>query len=121
MRFLANENVPIEAVETLRQDGHDVLWMRTVAPGASDQSVLARAVTESRVLLTFDKDFGHLAFRAQLPAACGVVLFRIRQVSGEYIARHVGEAMRTRTDWSGFFSVIDEALVRMTPIPGTSG
>lgn len=38
--------------------------------------MLARAVLGRRVLLTFDKDFGELAWRRGLPADCGIVLFR---------------------------------------------
>ena len=60
MLFLANENSPGEAVEALRQEGHDVAWVRTDAPGAADQEVLKRAQKEVRGLLTFDKDFGEL-------------------------------------------------------------
>jgi hypothetical protein len=50
MLFLANENFPGEAVEALRQEGHDVAWVRIDAPAASDQEVLRRAQTEARVL-----------------------------------------------------------------------
>jgi predicted nuclease of predicted toxin-antitoxin system len=56
MRFLANENFPRAAVEALRADGHDVSWIRTDAPGISDDAVLTRAHADGRVLLTFDKD-----------------------------------------------------------------
>ena len=63
MRLLANENFPRIAVEALRARGHDVAWVRTDIPGASDQDVIHRAVAENRVLVTFDKDFGELAFR----------------------------------------------------------
>jgi hypothetical protein len=28
MRFLANENFPLDAVEALRQNGHDVVWIK---------------------------------------------------------------------------------------------
>jgi excisionase family DNA binding protein len=61
MRPLANENIPGVAVSALAADGHDVVWVRTVAPGAPDVEVLAWAARESRILLTFDKDFGELA------------------------------------------------------------
>ena len=74
MNFLANENFPLDAVEALRLAGHDVAWVRADAPGSTDQQVLARAMAEQRVLLTFDKDFGHLAFHAGLPATSGIVL-----------------------------------------------
>jgi predicted nuclease of predicted toxin-antitoxin system len=86
MRFLADENFPGDAVTALRTSGHDVLWIRTDAPGITDQDVLARSLKDARVLLTFDKDFGELAWRSGLPATCGIVLFRlparsVRQVS----------------------------------------
>jgi len=78
MRFLANENFPFDAVEVLRQNGHDVVWIRTEAPGISDPEILKRAQNDDRILLTFDKDFGELAFRSQLPATSDIILFRIR-------------------------------------------
>ncbi len=62
MRFLANENFPLAAVEALRNAGHDVASVTTDAPGSIDESILQRSVTERRVLLTFDKDFGELVF-----------------------------------------------------------
>jgi len=61
-KFLANENVPGEVVEAARQAGHDVAWIVERSPGAGDDAVLATALAESRVLVTFDKDFGEMAF-----------------------------------------------------------
>jgi predicted nuclease of predicted toxin-antitoxin system len=74
MRFLADKNFLGVAVEILRQQSHDVVWIRTYAPGSSDIDVLAIAEAENRILLTFDRDFGELASRAGLPAICGIVL-----------------------------------------------
>jgi predicted nuclease of predicted toxin-antitoxin system len=54
MRFLANENFPEDAIAALDAAGHDVVSVRVGAPGASDEDVLAWAVREQRVLLTFD-------------------------------------------------------------------
>jgi predicted nuclease of predicted toxin-antitoxin system len=64
MRFLADENFPGDAVAALRTSEHDVLWIRTDAPGITDQDVLARSLKDARVLQTFDKDFGELAWRS---------------------------------------------------------
>ena len=75
MRFLANENFPGDAIRLLELAGHDIVWVRTAAPGISDPDALASAARESRILLTFDKDFGELAKVSGLPAACGVILF----------------------------------------------
>jgi predicted nuclease of predicted toxin-antitoxin system len=77
MRFLANENFPGAAVTILNSAGHDVIWIRTAVPGASDTEVLAWAARDAPVLLTFDQDFGELARPRRCPATCGVVLFRI--------------------------------------------
>ena len=63
MRLCANENLPEDCVLRLRQDGHDVLWIREVAPGSPDSAVLARAHAEDRLLITCDKDFGELVFK----------------------------------------------------------
>ncbi len=73
MRFLANENFPGAAVAALKAAGHDVAWVRSVAPGLADPEVLAWAAREQRILLTFDKDFGELARASALPPACGVI------------------------------------------------
>lgn len=69
MRVLADENLPGRLVAALRSDGHDVMWVRTKAPGSDDPTVLAMAAAERRILVTFDKDFGELAANFGLPAA----------------------------------------------------
>ncbi len=117
MRILANENFPADAVTALREAGHDVIWIRTEAPGSSDQAVLRRAQSEERILVTFDKDFGELAFRAGLPASAGIILFRISAPSSTHVARLAVTVIGSRSDWSGHFSVIEDRRVRMTPLP----
>lgn len=117
MQFLANENFPLDAVEAIRQAGHDVAWVRTDAPGSKDPEVLRRAVSERRVLLTFDKDFGNLAFQFGLPANCGIVLFRLQASSSAVLATLVVTALQSRTDWAGQFSVVEAGRIRMRPLP----
>jgi predicted nuclease of predicted toxin-antitoxin system len=68
MSFLADENFPRPAIEALRKAGFDVAWISEGQSGATDEQVLGRSVVEGRTLLTFDKDFGELAFRWGLPA-----------------------------------------------------
>lgn len=113
MKILANENVGGETVEALRSAGHDVAWVRADSPGAKDVDVLARSLREERVLVTFDKDFGELVFAKGLGASCGVVLFRIKAASAAIQARKVQEALATRSDWAGHFSVVNDDTVRM--------
>jgi len=117
MRFLANENVPLDVVEGLRAEGHDVAWIRRDAPGSKDADILHRAVNESRVLLTIDKDFGDLAFQFGLPADCGIVLLRLQASSSAEMAAMVVAAIRSRSDWAAHFSVIEPGRIRVRHLP----
>src|SRR6185369_5092233 len=99
MRLCANENVPGDCVAALRQRGHDVFWIREVARGSSDDAVLATAQAEARLLITFDKDFGALVFHRGMAASRGVVLFRLRKPSPDFVARRVTQILESRTDW----------------------
>lgn len=117
MRLMANENFPGQAVAALRQRGHDVLWVRTDAPGLKDDAVLARAQAEGRVLLTFDKDFGELAYHQGLPAPCGIALFRITIPTPESAARKIVAALESRENWAGCFAVVEDARIRLRSLP----
>ncbi|MDG4551976.1 MAG: DUF5615 family PIN-like protein [Candidatus Contendobacter sp.] len=116
-RFLADENFLGDAVTALREAGHDIAWIRTDSPGSTDPEVLTRAVVEQRILLTFDKDFGDLAYRCGLPAACGIVLFRISLPSPRVAARLIKTVLQSRDDWAGHFSVVEENRLRMRALP----
>jgi hypothetical protein len=86
-------------------------------PGSSDEAVLTRAREESRLLLTFDKDFGALVFGRGQAAAMGLVLFRISQPSAAAVAAVVTRVLDSRADWNGHFSVVDDRTIRMRPLP----
>jgi hypothetical protein len=116
MRFLADENFPGPAVRTLASRGHDVVWVRLTSPGASDQEILAQALSEERVLLTFDKDFGDLARRSPLRGSSGVVPFRMPMPGRDRVGLVIADAITARDDWVGHFSVVEPGRVRMRPI-----
>ena len=116
MRFLANENFPGAAVKELEAAGHDVVWVRTAAPGTIDSDVLAWAVREERTLLTFDKDFGELARASALPATCGVVLFRMPTPPPPDVGLRLASLITERDDWIGHFSVVEPGRLRMRPL-----
>ena len=119
MRILANENLPLDAVVSLQADGHDVWWVRTEAPGISDVEVLDLARRDNRLIVTFDKDFGELAFHAHLPVTSGVILFRLRAASAAQIAKFISSVLKSRDDWPGSFAVIDNFRIRIRPLPSS--
>lgn len=113
MRFLADENFPGEAIKALRAAGNDVTGIGGEAPGSSDADVLARAVREQRILLTFDKDFGELAKASPLPSGCGVILLRIPMPRPDGVGQQLADLIMARDDWVGHFSIIEPGRVRM--------
>ena len=60
------------AVATLEAAGHDVRWVGDFDRDPGDESILALAALEARVLVTLDKDFGELAIVRRRPHA-GIV------------------------------------------------
>lgn len=116
MRFLADENFPGDAVAQLKIAGHDIVWVRSAAPGSKDEEIVAWAAREGRIVLTFDKDFGELAWRAGLPATSGVVLFRLALPPAADVGNVLAGRMSERTDWAGHFSVIEPGRIRMRPL-----
>jgi len=117
VRFLANENFPGPVVRLLRELGHDVVWVKETMTGATDRRILANAQIERRVLVTFDKDFGELAYRFGLPADCGVVLVRLSGSSPEQDNARTVEALTSRGDWAGHLAIVHDDRIRMRPLP----
>ena len=116
MRILANENFPRVAVRLLREHGHDVAWVWEDGRGSTDAQVLQRASAEGRVVATYDKDFGALAFRWGLPAASGVLLVRVIGDPSTQ-ARLVLDAFDRGTDLQGKFAVVTNDRMRIRPLP----
>jgi hypothetical protein len=79
----------------------DLLAQGWTQPGSSDPRVLEKAQAEQRIVLTFDKDFGELAFRRGLPATCGVILFRVPTRSPAQTTATILKAIDERRDWAG--------------------
>lgn len=117
MKFLADENFQRPSLEVLRKAGYDVAWIGENQPGATDEQVLACSSSEGRTLLTFDKDFGELAFRRRLPAECGIVLFRLVPQTPAEAASIALTALRSQPAWAGRFSVVTRQRIRVTPLP----
>ncbi|SRR5579871_5742676 len=116
-KFLANENMPGAAIEAARQAGVDITWVREISPGISDDAVLTLSQSEGRVLLTFDKDFGEMAFERGKTATAGVILLRPRLRSPEHVAQFTVALLSQPVDWEGNFSVAQEGRLRVVPLP----
>jgi predicted nuclease of predicted toxin-antitoxin system len=67
--------------------------------------------------LTFDKDFGELAFRAGLPHTAGIVLLRLCDATPDLLCRRVVAALERLDDWAGLFAVVDAMRIRTHGLP----
>jgi predicted nuclease of predicted toxin-antitoxin system len=117
MKLLADAHISRAMVAFLRGLGHDVLHAATLSPRMSDSAILRLAATDSRVVLTADKDFGELCFR-RLIVCSGVVLLRLG-------AAAESERVETfRQFWplieanaTGNFHVVTDSGIRRSPLP----
>ena len=62
MRFLADESCDFSVVRALRAAGYDVAAVTEISQRADDAAVMRLAISDNRILLTEDKDFGQLVF-----------------------------------------------------------
>jgi len=113
LKFLADENIDRQIVETLRNEGNDVIYIPEVYPGIDDVKVLKFANDNKSILITSDKDFGELVFRRKL-VNFGVILIRLhgcsikdkRRLIKDFIANHAYEIENS-------FSVITKDNIRI--------
>jgi predicted nuclease of predicted toxin-antitoxin system len=104
---------PAQFVEQLRSPGHDVVYAAELKPGLDDDSWLAIARTDERILITDDKDFGELVFRRRLLAS-GVVLLRQHRMTLDERLRWLATAWpRILSQPPGSFIVVAHRRIRV--------
>lgn len=115
-RFFADENFPRHVIIWLAQSGQDVLHAADLHAGWKDRELLRLAQEQDRIFLTFEGDFGELVFRHKVKAHCGVVLFRLGQLSTgtrRIVLRSFFEAAPILR---GFFTVVSPGRYRRIPL-----
>jgi len=116
MNLLADENAPRNVVEALRLHGYDVLWIKEYCRGLADEKIIGISVSESRVILTFDKDFGELVYRLNMKNVPGVILIRMpdNRINSEKILmllKEYGDRLE------GYFTVLTMNKIRRRRMP----
>jgi predicted nuclease of predicted toxin-antitoxin system len=119
MRFLADMGVAMRIVEWLRAQGHDVRHLREEGlQRMPDSDIFLKAATESRILLTFDLDFGEiLALSGERKVS--VVLFRLHNTRTPYVIERLKLALAQSKMIleAGSVVVIEENRVRTRRLP----
>ncbi|MFN3387656.1 MAG: DUF5615 family PIN-like protein [Allosphingosinicella sp.] len=118
MRFLLDENVPFALLDALVERGHEVTHVARTAVQTQDVDVLALAVRQLAILVTFDSDFGRLIFYERQAPPQGLVYLQARpDGAAETISALLAVLDGGAVDLIGHFVVIDqEAGLRVLPI-----
>ena len=116
MKFLADECCDAGLVLSLREDGHDVLYVLERNPGVSDDDVLTEAYVEESILVTEDKDFADLVYRFKKPAR-GVILIRMDVNERHMKWRRLKKLIRNHEKrLPSHFVVVDSNKFRFRPL-----
>ena len=117
MRFLADESCDFSVVRALRAARHNVLAVSEQWPRAEDTVVMERAVRGARILITEDKDFGHLVY-AKMRKTGGLMLIRFPAGSRGSLVDTVLNVVEARgARLVGSFTVLQPGRVRTGPRP----
>ena len=79
IRFIVDMGVSKKVEEWLSTNDYDIKVIRDIDPRMKDRDVLKLAVTEKRMVITMDKDFGELVFNSGLNHS-GVLLLRLDNI-----------------------------------------
>lgn len=119
MKLLADECVPTPVISALRESGHEVVSIRDLVPGATDEEVLKTAVDLDVPLITEDLDFGEMLFR-QSAIAAGVIMLRLAGLANTEKAAILEGVIREHANAiHGAFLVVTPGAVRIRPVAGS--
>ena len=118
MRFLVDESCDVALARALLEAGNDVVEIRVIRPGADDEWVVNLSVSENRILLTEDKDFGWLIY-AHGHKAIGVIFLRYPVSERHRIAQDLVELVKQQSEnLIGCFVTVSPKRIRIGRMPG---
>jgi predicted nuclease of predicted toxin-antitoxin system len=113
LRFLADESCDFLVVKALRSAGFDVASVGEFSSGAQDQWVLEFALTDNRILITEDTDFGEWVF-GRLHHSSGVLLIRFPTSARSSLAESILRLVADKGEkLSRSFTVVEPGRARI--------
>jgi predicted nuclease of predicted toxin-antitoxin system len=124
MRFLTDMGVAQRIVRWLRNEGHDAVHLREERlHRLPNGAIFEKAYAESRVILTFDLDFGEIiALSGGKPVS--VILFRLHNTRAAHVMERLKKVLKDSGDdlEKGAIVVVEESRHRTRRLPiGTKG
>lgn len=119
MRILADMGVDMRVVLWLRSQGHDATHLRDEGlQRLPNGEIFVKAIAESRVILTFDLDFGEILALSKGRKA-GVVLFRLRNTRTPNVIQRLSSVLSDRVEplERGAVVIVQESRHRVREFP----
>ncbi len=113
LKFLVDVGVSQKVERWLDTNGYDAKAVRAINPKLPDHTILQIAAHENRIVITMDKDFGEMIYRAGQTHA-GVLLLRLDEATSDEKVRVVAEIIQNYADkLEGKFSVYQSGRLRI--------
>jgi predicted nuclease of predicted toxin-antitoxin system len=107
-RFLTDENIHPEIIEFLRSESFDVASTSELAlNGKPDDEILKRALSDKRVIITQDNDFGKLVF-ANKEEFVGIIYLRPGHIASNFHIKTLQSIMAENPDLQPPFLLVAE-------------
>ncbi|MDP2753719.1 MAG: DUF5615 family PIN-like protein [Nitrospirota bacterium] len=114
LNFLVDVGVGKKVEEWLKENGYDVKTVRSIDPKAKDTEILKIAISESRMVITMDKDFGELVFKSGKSHA-GVLILRMEDANGNEKAEIIRKILHEYEDkMKNRFCVFQDGRLRIS-------
>ncbi len=119
MRFLADMCIDVRVVRWLNSHGHDATHLRDQdLQRLPNGDIFEKAIEESRVILTFDLDFGEIVALSK-GRKTGVILFRLRNTRTDHVLQRLPNVISDCTDAlaKGVVVIVEETRHRIREFP----
>jgi predicted nuclease of predicted toxin-antitoxin system len=119
MRFLADMGVDIRVVRWLRGNGHDAKHLRDEGlHRIPNGEIFVKAISENRVIVTFDLDFGEIVALSQGEKAI-VILLRLHNTRTPHLIKRLATVLADATEAleQGAVVVVEESRHRIRYLP----
>ena len=97
LRFLVDGGVGKGIERYLQEEGYDTKAVRDIDSCMEDGEIILTAVSENRMVITMDKDFGELVYHSSMEHS-GVLLLRLEDATGTEKLQAVKHIMKNYLD-----------------------
>jgi predicted nuclease of predicted toxin-antitoxin system len=115
LKFLIDVGVG-KGVERFLAEEYDVKAVRDIDPRMEDVEIIRLAVSENRIIITMDKDFGELVYHSSMQHK-GVLLLRLENAPGTEKLKIVKDILKKhKAGICNNFSVFHKNKIRIRKI-----